>query len=88
MAAPAAGLSKWTKVSNKYCAGSGSVYSSASAAEAACISSKNCSAIYDQKCDGVGGVELCKANSLGSASWQGSCVYLKPAGAPAAHMLL
>ena len=69
-----AGAETWTKTAGKYCARSGSPFRSALAAKAGCAASSSCSAIYDQKCDGVGNFYMCKANSVKTSS-VGSCVY-------------
>ena len=73
----------FSKVPNKFCSSKlASTYSSQSAAEAACATLSNCSAIYDQGCDGTDGtgatrLSLCHSAALLQFSSQGSCVIIK-----------
>ena len=68
---------EWPKVWNHYCSSTiRSTYSSAAAAQRACLTDYRCKAISDSNCDGRGNWATCRS-ATGSSSSQGSCMYTK-----------
>ena len=79
-----AGSASYAKQANKHCSKNttGSTFTSLSAAKDACTSSKICSGVYDNGCDGKNSFKMCQTGIVygPSSSKFSSCVYRKSNG--------
>lgn len=75
-------IDAWNQTSSVQCADSlltATVYTTEGSAQTACHGNRGCSGVMDQKCDGTGSFQLCRAGRNYATSYTGSCIYTKPA---------